>query len=391
MPTPRAMELENSRLGVIYFLANLRVDLSPEQSVTDLKNAGLEFLKGKVGDGKVMGAAKKVGGAVESIDKAVDDIGLAIRKWLVDRFHILPADAELAVQHIRHNLPPLIMGIQADLGQQAKDFGLTGVATGLYTAITKTIEYLELTHKGEGVVMESGHPDLAAASIQRSVAKSALAGLAEAALAGAKAALAAFTAGVGLIINKLASVIERILRFAVRFCDARALGQIFADAKSRWTSRSQPDAIQTRPSEFAAWFKKVIDRAPVVAALVMNCGIAGDALRFLQISTSESVIATEGQYVKGVIYLSALKGSAGSLILAFQEEVRLSSADPMTAALLKHGSEIGLVQKESGSSWRSRLFGWSQGTGAKAKAANWLLDKGGYKQSTVMTSLTRRS
>lgn len=34
----RAAELENARLGVIFFLGNLRVDLSPESSLTDLKN-----------------------------------------------------------------------------------------------------------------------------------------------------------------------------------------------------------------------------------------------------------------------------------------------------------------------------------------------------------------
>ena len=57
-------------------------------------------------------------------------------------------------------------------------------------------------------------------------------GLGEAALAGAKAALAAFTGGVGLIVNKVAGIIELILRFAVRFCDALTLRKIFADCKS---------------------------------------------------------------------------------------------------------------------------------------------------------------
>ena len=134
--------------------------------------------------------------------------------------------------------------------------------------------------------LESGHPDIVAASIARSVAKSALVGLAEAALAGAKAALAAFTAGAGLIVNKVAGVIEKLLRFAVRFCDALALRKIFADAKERWASEGQTDAIQKHAGEFAAWFKKSVDRSPVVAALVMNCGIAGDAMRFLQVATS---------------------------------------------------------------------------------------------------------
>src|SRR6185437_5858209 len=83
-PSTRPMELENSRLGVIYFLGNLRVDFSPEDSATALKDKALTFLQDKVGDGKIMTAAKKVGSAVEAVDKKVDQIALAIQKWLVD-------------------------------------------------------------------------------------------------------------------------------------------------------------------------------------------------------------------------------------------------------------------------------------------------------------------
>ena len=383
-PSTRPMELENSRLGVIYFLGNLRVDFSPEDSATELKNKALAFLQGKVGDGKVMTAAKKVGGAVESIDRKVDEIALAIQKWLVDKFNFAPSDAELAIQHVRYNLPPLIYGIQDEARKTASDFGLTGVATGLYTGITKTIEYFNLRHVGKGVAMESGHPDLVAASIKRSVGKSALVGLAEAAVAGAKAALAAFTGGAGLIVNRLAGIIELILRFAVRFCDALTLRKVFADSREKWTCRNQTDAFQKRAGDFADWFKATIDRAPVVAALVMNCGIAGDAMRFLQVCTSDGVVLTQGQFDKGVTYLNTLKASAGDLIMQIQEQMRISSADPMTSALLKHSAQIGLVQKEAGSSWRARIFAWSNQDNNKSKALNWVLDKVGYKQSTPL-------
>lgn len=383
-PSTRPMELENSRLGVIYFLGNLRVDFSPEESATALKNKALAFVQGKVGDGKVITAAKKVGGAVESIDKMVDQISLAIQKWLVDKFNFSPSDAELAIQHVRYNLPPLIYGIQDEIRKTAKDFGVTGVASGLYTGITKSIEYFNLRHVGKAVALESGHPDLVAASIKRSVAKSALVGLAEAALAGAKAALAAFTGGTGLIVNKVAGVIEQLLRFAVRFCDALTLRKVFADAREKWACHRQSDAIQKRAGDFADWFKTTADRAPIVAALVMNCGIAGDAMRFLQVTTRDGVVLTQGQFDKGVTYLNALKSSAGDLIMQIQQEMRISSADPVTSALLKHSAQIGLVQKEAGSSWRARIFGWSNQDSKKSQALNWVLDKVGYKQSTPL-------
>jgi hypothetical protein len=388
-PSSRAAELENSRLGVIYFLGNLRVDFSPEESASSLMSKGIGILEGKAAGskvgGKIVAVAKKAGGAVDALDKGVDQIAASIQKWLVDKFNFSSSDAELAIQHVRYNLPPLIYGIQDEARKTADDFGVTGIASGLYTGISKTIEYFDLRHTGKGVALESGHPDIVAASIQKSVAKSALVGLAEAALAGAKAALAAFTAGAGLIVNKVAGVIELILRFCVRFCDALSLRKIFADAKDKWTSHMQTDALQKRAGDFADWFKKTIDRAPVVAALIMNCGIAGDAMRFLQVATSDGVVLTQGQFDKGVTYLNALKSSASDLIMECQKEMRISSKNDICAALLKHSEQIGLVQKEAKSSWRARVFGWTHQDGAKSKALNWVLEKAGYKQSTPMT------
>jgi hypothetical protein len=382
----RNADLDNARLGVIYFLSSLRVDLSPEQSITDLKNQGVKFLKGKVGP-KAGAAIERVGNAVEAVDRTVDQIAKSVKEWLCDRFDVSEIDAELVVQHLRHNLPGLIIGIQDELGKDAKDFatgGLTTIASGLYTAITRTIEFFDLKHKGKGVVMESGHPELIAASITRNVAKSALIGLGEAALAGAKAALAATTAGVGVIINKIAGLVEMILRFALRFCEARTLGKIIVNARDRWAQRNA-GGLHQRPTEFADWFKDAIDRAPIVGALVMNCGIAGDSLRFLKVCMPGGTLINQNQYDQGVTYLDALKATASSFILEYQNQVRISSADKMCAALLKHAGEIGLVQKEASSGWRAQIYAWSNQGTTKSKALGWVLDKVGYKQSTART------
>jgi len=381
----RAVELDNARLGVIFFLGNLRVDLSPESSLTDLKNQATKFLKTKIGD-KVGPELALVGKGVEAIDSTVDKIAAAIKTWLCERFKISEMDAELAVQHLRHNLPSLISGIKSEAGKEVSDFttgGLSTIATGLYSAITRTIEYFDLKHKGEGVVLESGHPDLIAAALKRGVARSALVGLAEAAAAAAKAALAGLTSGVGLIINKIAGVIEMILRFAVRFCEARTLARLFASAKEHWLKKDGSSAIHKQASEFADWFKGAIDRSPIVGSLVMNCGIAGDAMRFLQVCTADGVIVTQGQFNKGVTYLNALKSTASSFILEYQKQMRISSADPMVSSLHKHAGQIGLVQKEASSSWRAQLWAWSNQGTSKSKALNWVLGKAGFKQSTA--------
>ena len=66
MSTPnRSAEFDNSRLGVIYFLGNLQVDLSPEKSVSDLKDAALGFVKSKVSNQKVIKGASALGGSLD--------------------------------------------------------------------------------------------------------------------------------------------------------------------------------------------------------------------------------------------------------------------------------------------------------------------------------------
>ena len=382
VPASRGGELEHSRLGVIYFLGKLQVDFSPEASVTELKNQALAALQGKVGSGRIMKAATKVGNVVEKVDKEVNEIAKSIQEWLVGKFNVEAATAELAVQHVRYNLPTLISQIKDEItgaGSDTKD-----LAMGLVTAVSKSIEYFNLRHAGQGVVLESGHPDIIATSIKNSVARDALKGLGEAALAGAKMALSAATAGVGEIINKIAGVIKLLLEFAVRFCDALELKKVLADAKNKWTTHKQKDAIQKSPGEFADWFQEVVHHSPVCAALVMNCGVAGDAMSFLQVLTDQgNTVVTQGQFDKGVTFLNALKSSASDLIMAIQEDMRIFSEDKIVSSLLKHAGEIGLVQKEANSSWRARIFGWTNQEGTKSKAANWVLNKLGYKQSTV--------
>jgi hypothetical protein len=387
VPASRGGELEHSRLGVIYFLGKLQVDFSPEDSATEMKDKALAALQGKVGSGKIMKAATKVGGLVEGIDKQVNEIAKTIQEWLVGKFNVAASDAELAVQHVRYNLPTLIKEIVSEITSTGKSGDMKAVASGLVTAVSKSIDYFNLRHAGKGVVLESGHPDIVAQSIKHSIGRDALIGLAEAAFAGAKLALAAATSGVGEIINKIASVIKLLLEFAVRFCDALELKKVFADAKQKWAIHKQSDAIQKSPNGFADWFQETVDHSPVCAALVMNCGVARGAMSFLQVLTTSGTVVTQGQFDKGVTFLNALKSSASDLIMAIQEDMRIFSEDKIVSSLLQHAGEIGLVQKEANSSWRARIFGWTNQEGTKSKAANWVLNKLGYKQSTVFTRI----
>jgi hypothetical protein len=352
-----------------------------------------------VSDARLQRVAAVTGG-VDAIRNAVkqevDEIAKAVQGWLTQKFKVSASDCELAIQHLRHNLPGVISGIKDEIegasgGSSTPTGDIKGVAKGLFTGVTKAIEFFDIKHKGENVVLESGHPDLVAKAITSAVGRSALVGLAEAALAGAKIALAGLTAGVGQIINAVAGIIERILKFAVRFCDALALRRAFAAAKDYFRNANLGESIHRDANAFAKWFKGVIERSPIVAALVMNCGVAGDPMRFLKVTTeSGKLVLVQGQFDKGVIYLNALKSAASDMIRDYQEQMRISSNDKICSSLLKHAGEIGLQQKEANSSWRSWLYEKTHGTGKVSSAAKWALNKAGFKQSTVHATVTRK-
>src|SRR5262249_45071522 len=136
-------------------------------------------------------AGSKVGEAVSGIasveggDSVIEPICKSVKEWVTKKFHVSESDADLAIQHIRYNLPALISSIKDELAKTGSSFGLTGVASGLYTGVTKAIESRHLSNLSKGVIMSAGHPEIIARSIRESVWRAALVGLAQAALEGA--------------------------------------------------------------------------------------------------------------------------------------------------------------------------------------------------------------
>jgi hypothetical protein len=376
----RLADLENARLGVIFFLSRLEVGSDPEESIGKMKEEAFKFIQGKTR--KLDKPLALAGKALDSIEKIVDDMTKTIEQWLVTRFKTTPARARTVVWQFKENLPGLIKGISEEAAG-GDDIGYFEIAKGLYTAISKAIEYYDLRTAGKDVAMQSGHPELIARAITSAVGIASLKGLGEACLAGAKAALATLTYGAGVIINKIAGIIEVILRFAVRMADALTLTDIFEKARELWKQRNEAGALQLNPGRFTAWFRQIIREAPIVASLVMNCGIAGDAMRFLQVISHDQVIG-QAQFDSGAAYLNKLKSAATDFINDFQDYVSIYSDDKMVASLLKHAGEIGLVQKEASSGWRAQIYAWSNQNTKVSKALNWGLGKVGFKQSTLL-------
>ena len=56
------------------------------------------------------------------------------------------------MQHVRYNLPTLIKEIVSEITSTGKSGDIKDLASGLVTAVSKSIDYFNLRHAGKGVV-----------------------------------------------------------------------------------------------------------------------------------------------------------------------------------------------------------------------------------------------
>jgi hypothetical protein len=381
----RSAHLNNARLGVVHFVSRLQVDTA-EDAMGDLHTRVAALVQGKV-----LKQAVDLATRVPEVEKHLNSITETVKRWLADRFGASPEDVQLVVSFLKKELPGVIDNIKEAVAREAGGtltLGLPEIGYKLYTAVDQAITYYNLNEMSKSAKLESGHPALVADAITRHVLRSSLVGLAEAAKKAALLVLAGVSAGASLIVEKIADVIEALLRFAVRLCESLMLSRLFRSAKQHWLQKDQPDSIHANPEGFQEWFKPAIGKTPIVASLVMNCGVAGDAMAFLQVCTDGGEGAgapiSQGEFDSGVAYLNKLKASAAAFIRDYQKNIKIVSDYDVYKALLKHAGEIDLIQKEASSGWRSQLFQFANSGSKKGKVAGWALRKLG-QQSTVHT------
>ena len=357
----RSLEIDNSRYGAIFFLKSLKVDeFNLDRAIEGLKDA------------------KKVATNTNDVRKAATSSANDVTDAMTERLKTsFGADLlDEAARTLKAKLPDVLEGILAEALKFKSD--VWSVAKGIYRAADARWTHAALEKAGAGVAMQSGHPDLIATSIADSVNRGVRKGLRDAVIAGAKVALTATTAGIGEIINKIADVIETVVKYVVRFCEARKMRQVIAEAGEWWKRKDQ--GIDDR--EFTDWFQSVVKRVPVAAALVMNCGIAGDSMRFLRMTTPQGGIVSEAEFSQGVVYLDKLKSSASDLINDY--DVNITTDDKMVGSLLSHAGEIGLVKKEANSGLRA----WLHKTLVNNHKLGFVADKIGVKHSTPLASVS---
>lgn len=210
---------------------------------------------------------------------------------------------------------------------------VAGLVQGLWKTTVAFCEKLSNWIAKHGVNLVKGHPETLVKGIERGLNRALLEGLYETAKSSLLLGLNIASSGAASIIDKVAGIIEMATKMIWQFAERCIIRGFCAEAKNYWTGRSESNAIHLDSMKFDNWLKSTTNKVPVVAAVTLGSGIAGDKMRFLQMYTGEGLVVTQSQFDNGVRYLDQMKRT-GSRVLE-RTGLEFQSDDPTIAGLLK--------------------------------------------------------
>ena len=99
-----------------------------------------------------------------------------------------------------------------------------------------------------------------------------------------------------------------------------------------WKSRSSKNSAIRKIAKFDRWLRPAVETVPVIAAVTLGSGIAGDKMRLLEMFADKGAIITPSQFQTGVAYLDKIKRIGAQLIE--QSEIDFTSDDQLVQGLL---------------------------------------------------------
>jgi hypothetical protein len=229
---------------------------------------------------------------------------------------------------------------------------VTGLVEGLWKTTVAFCEKLGNWIASKGVNLVKGHPETLIKGIESGLNRALLEGLYETAKSSLLLGLNIASYGAASIIETVAGLIETVTKMIWRFAERCAIRLFCSEAKGFWNARSESNSIHFDSMKFDNWLRGMTNKVPVVAAVTLGTGIAGDKMRFLQMYTGEGMVISQSQFDNGVKYLDQMKRT-GSRVME-RSELEFESDDPTIAGLLKLAKSHDEVKAKT-SFWR-KLF-----------------------------------
>lgn len=230
--------------------------------------------------------------------------------------------------------------------------GAVGLVQGLWKVTVAFTEKLGNWIAKKDVRLTFGHPKTLVTGVEQGLTRALLEGIYETARSAVSIGLNAASFGGAVIVDAIAAIAEAVVKLIWRVAEYKIVNTFIASAKTFWSARGTKASIHLDSDKFDAWLKPATQKVPVIAALTLGAGVAGDKMRFLQMYSGDGGIITDSQFKSGVKYLDGMK-RAGARLLE-RSDMEFESADPVIAGLLKLARSHDLV--ESKSSLPHRLF-----------------------------------
>lgn len=211
--------------------------------------------------------------------------------------------------------------------------GVAGLVTGLWKFTTVFAEKVSNWKAKGSFKLNTGHPKTLVKGIEKGLTRGMLEGLYELAKSALSVGLNAASLGAASIVDAIAAVAEAAVKIIWRVAEVKALQKFTRQAREYWTGSTPGQGIHMDQMKFDNWIRPMTQKVPVVAAVTLGSGIAGDKMRFLQMYTGEGNIISASDFKAGVKYLDQMK-RAGSRLIE-RSDIEYGSSDPLIKGLLK--------------------------------------------------------
>lgn len=230
--------------------------------------------------------------------------------------------------------------------------GVVGLVQGLWKTTVGIVEKVGSWIASKGVEIAFGAPKSLVNGVEQGLTRSMLEGIYETIKSAVSLGLNAASFGGAAIVDCVVGIVEAAIKIIWRIAESKVVNKFILDARNMWTTRDTGRPMHKDCLKFDDWLRPVTKKVPLVAAVTLASGIAGDKMRFLQMYTGTGNIISQASFDEGVSYLDQLK-RAGSRIME-RSGVTFTSDDDMIAGLLKLAEKHDEVHSKK-SRWR-RFF-----------------------------------
>lgn len=344
--------MQNARLGTIYLWQGTFVKLPLASCISDVL--------GGVSGGLDLGEVKWFGAPPGSVDMATfaltsrptTDNGLweAIKEWAHN--FVLKVWGKVKevfgnIEELSGYLAKIALFVTKKVFAKAAPIigSAVGLVRGLWISVVAFCEKLSNWIKGKGVRLVQGHPETLVKGIESGLTRSLLEGLYETAKSSLLLGLNIAGSGAASIIDAVAGIIESATKLIWRIAEYLILKKFSREAKTYWTAKSESNSIHLDSMKFNKWLKGYTNKVPLIAAVTLGSGLAGDKMRFLQMYTGEGMVISQNQFDAGVSYLDQMKRTGSRLME--RGGLEFDSDDRVIAGCLKLAKQHDIVHTKS--------------------------------------------